>query len=100
MWVLLASKSWVEAEHRKQGKREADLATSKGVSCLSAAQELSGKTKSMTVGIRALVGSISRKELVLELCCNVWVCLEEAMVGSHVEDVIEQDQGRGLDTPT
>ena len=59
-----------------------------------------------TIGIRALVGAISREELVSalvgvisreelvsELGCNVWVCLEEAMVGSHVEGVSEQDRG-------
>ena len=46
------------------------------------------------VGIKALVGAISREELVLELGCDVWVCLEEAMVGSHVEDNSEQDWGR------
>ena len=54
----------------------------------------------MGVGIRALVGAISREELVLELGWDLWVCLEEAMVGSHIEDVSEQDQGRDLSPPT
>ena len=51
------------------------------------------------VGIRALVGAILREELVSELGCDVWVCLEKALVGSHVEDVSEQDQGRDLGPP-
>ena len=49
----------------------------------------------MIVGIKALIGAISRKELVSEHGCDVWVCLEEAMVGFHVEDVSEQDRGVG-----
>ena len=51
----------------------------------------------MTIGIKALVGAISREELVSELGCYVWVCLEEVMVGFHVEDVSEQFRGRDLD---
>ena len=43
----------------------------------------------MIVGIRALVGAISREKLVSEFGCDVWVCLEEASMGSHVEDVSE-----------
>ena len=54
----------------------------------------------MTVGIRALVGAISREELVSELGCDVCVCLEEAMMSSHVEDVSVQDRGRDLGPPT
>ena len=50
----------------------------------------------MIVGIRALVGTISREELVSKLGCNVWVSLKKAMAGSHVEDVNEQDRGRDL----
>ena len=30
LWVFLASKLWVEAEHNKQGKWETNLTTSKG----------------------------------------------------------------------
>ena len=45
------------------------------MSCLSATRELSRKTKSVTVGIRDLVGAISREEFASELGC-VWVYLE------------------------
>ena len=54
----------------------------------------------MIVGIRALVCAISREKLVSKLGCNVWVCLEEVMVGFHVEDVSEHDRGRDPGSPT
>ena len=69
------------------------------MSCLSATWELSRKTKFVTIRIRALVGAISREELVSELGCKVWMCLEEAMTGSHVEDVSEQVRGKDIDPP-
>ena len=50
-------------------------------SCLSAAQELSGKTKSVIVGIRASVATCGSN-------------LEDTMPGSHVEEGGEQVRGK------
>ena len=63
---------------------EGVLSNIRGASCLSAARELSGKTKSVTVGIRASVTT-----------CGSY--LEDTMSSSHVEEVAEQVRGRDLD---
>ena len=62
------------------------LSNIRGASCLSAARELSEKTKSVTVGIRASVAT-----------CGSY--LEDTMSNSHVEEVAEQVRGRDLDPP-
>ena len=62
------------------------LSNIRGASCLSAARELSGKTKSVTVGIRASVAT-----------CGSY--LDDTMSSSHVEEVVEQVRGRDLDPP-
>ena len=62
------------------------LSNIRGASCLSAARELSGKTKSVTVGIRASIAT-----------CGSY--LEDTMSSSHVEEVAEQVRGRDLDPP-
>ena len=62
------------------------LSNIRGASCLSAARELSEKTKSVTVGIRASVAT-----------CGSY--LEDTMSSSHVEEVFEKVRGRDLDPP-
>ena len=62
------------------------LSNIRGASCLSAARELSGKTKSVTVGIRASV-----------VTCGSY--LEDTMSSFHVEEVAKQLRGRDLDPP-
>ena len=57
------------------------LSNIRGASCLSAARELSGKTKSVTVGIRASVATCGSN-------------LEDMMAGSHVEEGGEQVRGK------